>query len=313
VNVSYLWSHGVRLYGVRDLNVGPLGAPITYQILDSSNNIAGTYTTDTYRLPRPDARYRRVNQVDNPGQSYYNALAVQVNKRFSRGFQGSASYTWAHAIDFNQSGGDNNIFFSSGPTSYVNGDFRGEKGSSINDARHRAVISFIWSPTFSKGNGVVSRYLVNNWQLSQVTTLQSAQPTNSTVTVSGNAFSGALVSGSLNGFGGAFGRVPFQPVSNLDLDQVYRVDARLAKKLPVTERVTAYLQFEAFNLFNTPYDTVRRTAEYQLTTSTSFNAACSAASPCLRTDSSYGTGSSTRLSPDGTNARRAQVSLRVTF
>ena len=36
LNVSYAWSRGVRLYGVRDLNVGPLGAPITYNILNSS-------------------------------------------------------------------------------------------------------------------------------------------------------------------------------------------------------------------------------------------------------------------------------------
>ena len=40
---------------------------------------------------------------------------------------------------------------------------------------------------------------------------------------------GALVSGSLNGLGGGFSRVPFQPVSNLNLDQIYRVDARLAE------------------------------------------------------------------------------------
>src|SRR5437667_2154999 len=111
---------------------------------------------------------------------------------------------------------------------------------------------------------MMSRYLVNNWQISAVTTLQSAQPINSTTNVSGNAFTGALVTGSLNGLGGGFSRVPFQPVSNLDVDAIYKVDARLAKKLPFTERVTGYLQIEAFNLFNTPYDTSRRAAEYNL-------------------------------------------------
>ncbi|MEQ1886287.1 MAG: carboxypeptidase regulatory-like domain-containing protein [Bryobacteraceae bacterium] len=315
VTVSYLWSQGVRLYGVRDLNVGPTGAPLTYAILNRDGTVKGTYTTPTYRTPRPDSRYRRVNQVENPNLSYYSALAIQVNKRYSRGFQASASYTWSHAIDMNQSGGDNNIFFSSGPTSFENGNFAAEKGSSVNDARHRAAISFIYSPTFTRSNSWAARYLINNWQLSQVTTLQSSQPTNSTVTVGGNAFSGALVSGSLNGLGGAFGRVPFEPISNLNLDKVYRVDARLAKKLPVNERVTAYLQFEAFNVFNTPYDTVRRAAEYIFSTAASASSsyACSAATPCLTADPNYGTGSSTRLSPDGTNARRAQVSLRVTF
>lgn len=303
LGVSYAWSRGVRLYGVRDLNVGPLGPPVTYTILDASGNSVGAYTTPTYRSPRPDPRYRRISLIDNPGMSYYDGLLLQLNKRFSKGFLASASYTWSHAIDLNQSTATNNIFFGSTPTSYVNGDFRSEKGSAANDVRHRAVIAFVWSPTLMRSNSALARYVVNNWQLSQVTTLQSAQPVNSTVSVSGNAFTGALVAGSLNGLGGGFGRVPFQPVSNLDVDRIYKVDARLAKKLPFTERVTGYLQLEAFNVFNTPYDTSRRAVEYNLNTSNN----------TLVPRSDYGTGSSSAASPDGTTARRAQVSLRVTF
>jgi outer membrane receptor protein involved in Fe transport len=300
VNISYLWSRGVRLYGVRDLNVGPLGAPVTYTILDRAGNVAGTYTTPTYRT-RPDARYRRVNQVENPNLSYYDGLAIQVNKRYSHGFQASVSYTWSHAIDFNQPTGDTNVFYDTGPTSYDNGNFTAEKGSAANDVRHRAGISFVWSPTFTSSSTALARYLVNNWQLSLVTTLQSSRPINSTMAVSGNAFAGALVTGSLNGCGCGGSRVPFQPVNNLDLDRIYRFDARVSKKLPLTERVTGYLTFEGFNIFNTQYNTSRRTDEYSLNGTT------------LSYISSYGTGSSTATSPDGTNARRAQVSLRVVF
>jgi hypothetical protein len=147
----------------------------------------------------------------------------------------------------------------------------------------------------------MARYLVNNWQLSQVTTLQSPQPVNSTTNVSGNAFTGALVSGSLNGLGGAFSRVPFQPVDNLNVDSIYKVDARLSKKLPFSERVVGYLTIEAFNLFNTPYDTSRRTAEFDL----------SGTVLKMRTD--YATPSSDAASPDGTTVRRAQISLRLVF
>jgi outer membrane receptor protein involved in Fe transport len=301
LNVSYAWSRGVRLYGVRDLNVGSLGAPVTYTIVDASGSTVGTYTTPTYRTPRPDTRYRRIGLIDNPGLSYYDGLLVQLNKRFSQGFQGGVAYTWSHAIDLNQSNGSNNIFFGSTPTSFANGDFTSEKGSAANDVRHRLVVNSIWTPTFMKGNSAFARYVVNNWQLSQVTTLQSAQPTNSTINVSGFAFPGALSAGSLNGLGGGFSRVPFQPVSNLDIDRIYKVDARLAKRLPFGERVTLYLQFEAFNVFNTPYDTSRRTAE--------FNTSNFIISPI----SSYGSGSSSAASPDGTSARRAQVSVRVTF
>ena len=298
-SISYLWGRGVRLYGVRDLNVGPLGPPITYTILDRAGNAAGTYTTPTYRT-RVDPRYRRVNQLENPGLSYYDGLAVQVNKRYSRGFQASVSYTWSHAIDFNQPTGDPNVFYDSGPTSYENGNFRAEKGSSANDIRHRAAISLVWSPTFSATSSALARHLINNWQLSEITTLQSSRPVTATTAVSVFAFPGALVVGSLNGCG-CSSRVPFQPISNLDLDRIYRFDARLSKKVPFTERVTGYLTFEAFNIFNRQYNTSRRTDEYSLSGTT------------LSYIPSYGTGSSTATSPDGTNARRAQVSLRAVF
>lgn len=299
LNVSYIWSRGVRLYGVRDLNVAPTGAPITYTIADVAGNPVGTYTTPTFRT-RLDPRYRRINYLDNPGLSYYDGLAVQLNKRFSQGLQATLAYTWSHAIDLNQSNASNNIFFSSGPTSYAN-DFGAEKGSAASDVRHRLVMTSVWAPTLSKSNSMLAKFLFNNWQISQVTTLQSAQPVNSTTNISGNAFVGAYATGSLNGLGGGFSRVPFQPVSNLNLDSIYKVDARLAKKLPFTEKVTGYLQFEAFNVFNTPYNTGRRTAEYDLSGTT------------LRLRADYGAPSSTAANPDGTTARRAQVSLRLLF
>jgi outer membrane receptor protein involved in Fe transport len=299
LNVSYVWSRGVRLYGVRDLNVGPLGAPVTYTIQDASGATVGSYTTPTYRT-RIDPRYRQISQLDNPGLSYYDGLAVQLNKRLSHNFQASVAYTWSHAIDLNQSSATNNIFFGTTPTSYANGDFRSEKGSAANDTRHRFVTSFVWDPTFVHSNGWAA-HLANHWQLSSVTTLQSSQPVNSTTQVNGNAFSGALVSGSLNGLGGGFSRVPFQPVDNLDLDPEYRVDARLSKKIAFGERITAYLTFEAINLFNTPFDLSRRTVEYTLSGTT------------LQFRSDYAQPSADALSPDGTTARRAQVSFRITF
>jgi hypothetical protein len=300
LSVSYVWSRGVRLYGVRDMNVGPLGAPITYTILDADRNVVGTYTTPTYRT-RIDPKYRRINQVENPGLSYYDGLNVQVEKRYSRGFQASFSFAWSHAIDLNQSSASNNIFFSSGPTSYENGNFTAEKGDAANDVRVRLGTSLVWTPTFTKSSSALARYLVNNWQLSEITSAQSSPRINSTTSISGNAFTGALVSGSLNGCGCGFSRVPFQPVSNIAVDPIAKIDARLSKKLPFTDRVTGYVTFEAFNVFNSQYNTNRRTAEYSLSGTT------------LSYITSYGTGSSTAASPDGTNARRAQVSLRVLF
>jgi hypothetical protein len=301
LTVSYIWSRGVHLYTIRDLNVGPLGPPVTYTIQDASKNTVGTYTTPTYLLAnRVDPRYRRITQVENGGLSYYDGLAVQLNKRFSHGLQAGLAYTWSHAIDFAQSGANNNIFFSGAPSSYYNGNYAFDKGSSELDVRHRLVINSIWEPTFTRSTSVFARYLINNWELSQITTLQSSPPATATVQVTGSAFAGAAFSGSLNGLGG-YTRVPFEPTYGLDVDRIYRVDARLTKGLPFTERVKAYLQFEAFNVFNTPYDTSIRTAQYQV------------ANMIMSPIASFRSGTASQGFPDGTNARRAQVSLRVTF
>jgi hypothetical protein len=291
----------VRLFTIQDVNVGPLGAPVTYRINDTSGNQVGSYTTPTYRLAnRVDPRWRSVNMVDNGGNSYYNAMVVQLRKRLSRGFEGSLAYTWAHAIDFNQGGGTNNIFFSGRPTSLMNGDYKGDKSSSALDQRHRLVLTSIWTPKFSKSDSLLARFVVNNWQLSQITTFASAQPSTSTIFVSGSPFSGAAFTTTLNGFGGS-SRVPFLPAANLDIDQIYRTDARLSKLLPIKEGVQIYLNFEAFNVFNHVSNTGVNTQAFQATNGV------------LNPTFGLGVGSQSQGFPDGTNARRAQVSVRVIF
>lgn len=302
LSVAYIWSRGVRLYTVRDLNIGPFGPnPVTYTIQDANKNTVGTYTTPVYLLAnRVDKRYRRVDQVENGGLSYYDGLAVTLNKRFSKGFQGGLSYTWSHAIDFAQSGANNNIFFSGAPTSYYNGNYAFDKGTSELDIRHRMVINAVYQPTFTKSDNWAGKYLLNGWQISQITTLQSSPATTATLQISGTPFAGAAFTGSVNGLGG-YTRVPFEPVYGVNVDQIYRVDARVAKLFPITERIKMALQFEAFNVLNTPYDTSIRTPKYQV------------ANGILTPISSFGSGSASQAFPDGTNARRAQVSLRVTF
>jgi len=301
LTVSYIWSRGLHLTTVRDLNVGPPGPPVTYRINDSSGNQVGSYITPTYRLAdRVNRNWRRVNLVDGGGNSYYNGLVVQVRKRLSKGVEGSLAYTWSHAIDFNQGGGTNNIFFSEGPRSLFNGDYRGDKSSSSLDQRHRLVIATILAPTFLRRESQFVRYLVNNWQLSQISVFASAHAQTPTIFVSGAPFSGAAFTSTLNGFGGS-SRVPFLPATSLDVDQVARTDARITKILPFSDRYQLHLNFEAFNVFNHVSNTS--------VNGQAFEARNGVLTPTPR----LGEGSASQGFPDGTNARRAQVSLRVIF
>jgi len=302
VTVSYIWSRGLHNGTVRDLNIGPVGAnTVSYRINDVSGNQVGTYTTPVYLLAnRVDSRYRRVGHVESNGNSYYNALAVQVRKRVTHGLEGSLSYTWSHAIDYNQPDGRNNVFFSGAPRSLVNGDYKADKSSSSLDQRHRMTVSFVYAPTFVKSNGAVAKYLLNNWQLSQISTFASTQPQTPTVTVSGSAFTGAAFTGSLNGFGGS-SRVPFLPAASIDVDQIVRTDARLTKVIPIREKMTAAFSFEVFNVFNWISNTAVNGTAYRLV------------SGALNVEPGLGLGSASQGFPDGTNARRAQINARFTF
>ena len=81
ITASYIWSRGVQLFAVRDLNVGAPGPNATYTIDDTSGNAVGTYTTPVYLTAnRVDPRYQRVLQDENGVKSFYNALAVQVRQ-----------------------------------------------------------------------------------------------------------------------------------------------------------------------------------------------------------------------------------------
>ncbi|MCX6624850.1 MAG: hypothetical protein NTY38_28085, partial [Acidobacteria bacterium] len=219
----------MQLFTNRDLNVGPATGSITYPIQDTTGASVGSFTTPGYYLTsRVDSRYQRVFQMENGGQSWYNGLAVQLNKRFSKGLQANVGYTWSHAIDENQSSATDSatVFQSYGVQSLYNGDYRRDKGSSVLDQRHRLVFSFVAAPTFTKRNDAFSRYVINNWQLSGITTVASARPTSATVRmVDSKPFAGSAFNTSLNGLAGST-RVPFLPINSLDIDQMYRLDAR---------------------------------------------------------------------------------------
>jgi hypothetical protein len=104
---------------------------------------------------------------------------------------------------------------------------------------------------------------VNGWQLSQITTIASPQFATATARVSGSPYPGAPFNTTVNGYGGTF-RVPFIPYNTLKVDSIQRVDARLSRELPLSERVKMWLNFEAFNVFNNVYNTGVATEAYSV-------------------------------------------------
>jgi outer membrane receptor protein involved in Fe transport len=315
LTVSYVWSRGIHLLTTRDANAAEPTLSYTFPILDASGNAVGAYATPLY-TKRINSAFGTVAQLESGGNSYYNALLVQATRRYSNWFQGSLAYTWGHAIDYGIGGGGNTLFGSSYPTSVFNGDYRGEKGSSSIDQRHRLVVSAILSPTFTRSQSFAARYLINNWQLSAVSVFASAQAVAPTLSVRDTPSlpGGArlLSTFSLNGLGGS-SRVPFMPGSALEIDQLYKTDARLAKILPVSEGLKVYLQFEAFNVFNTPYLAGPGPRYSSMYTAIKQTSGPYTGQVALVPNPQYGAVLQTQAPPDGTTARRAQASVRFVF
>ena len=281
-----------------------LGAPFTYTIDNASGTPVGTYTTGVYTGARPNPNFGAIYEETNGVSSWYDALVATFDKRFSHGIQAQGSYTWSHEIDDGQGAATNAIFGFSDALWTYNGQYTFDKGSGSLDQRQRFVLSFVWAPVFLHSNGVLAKYLVNNWQLSSITTVQSGRPNGSlTIHLNDTPVTGMLYSASaLNGFNGNF-RVPFLPVNSLYTPWVQTENVRLTKNIPLPrEQMRLSLNFEAFNIANN-----------WSPTSLSSQAYTEAKGILTYTPGAFGSPLSDGGFPDGTQARRLQASARFTF
>jgi len=111
------------------------------------------------------------------GSSNYNSLQARFEKRFSKGLQFQASYTWAHSLDIASNA---NL----GPTQN-NSDFRDfripqqEYGNSDFDVRNRLVINSIYELPIGRGKhflgdaqGFVNQ-VVGGWQVANIISISS--------------------------------------------------------------------------------------------------------------------------------------------
>jgi hypothetical protein len=301
ITVSYLWNRALQQMTRRDLNIGPATGTFTYRINDNSGRQVGSYTTATYlSANRIDRNWSRLVYIDNSGRVWYDGLAVEFRRRMSQWVSGTVAYTWSHSIDLSQGTGSQNTFFSDAPITVANGDFRGEKGSSSLDQRQRFVGTAIVSPPARNFGSPAARHLLNGWQLSVIMTAASPQYTNPTVLVQGSQFPGMAFTNTLNGFG-AGTRVPFLPRSSLPIDSTCQADARVAKTFRIGERIQAQGHFEVFNVTNHVSNTFITVQAY------------TASGGVLNPSPGLGMGTASGGFPDGTNARRAQISLRLIF
>jgi len=249
------------------------------------------------------------------GNSTYNGLQVNLQKRLSNGFQIQGAYTFAHSID------DINDPLAPGAGNRSlprnSFDLAAERGNSDFDIRHRGVVNFIYEPNVGKGRahlneGFVGRIL-EGWSITGLVSAQTGHPydifgnrdSNHTglsarATIIGNPSQPAGVDETFTGPAlSAFELTPYDQQPNLSKNFFYgpnevNVDSALLKNTSITERAKLQLRFEFYNLFN----------------HTQFGQPGNA----LAAPGTFGVSTSTLTRPDGTtSARQIQVAAKIIF
>ncbi|MEW6208370.1 MAG: carboxypeptidase regulatory-like domain-containing protein [Acidobacteriota bacterium] len=112
-----------------------------------------------------------VTYADSSAFSTYQALLVRLDRRFSSGFQMTASYTLSRLENF---GGDA-LGLGSGITDRNN--FRADFGPGGLDRTHKLVVSGVWVlPFFKDSDNAFKKHALGGWSVSLISTVFSGLP-----------------------------------------------------------------------------------------------------------------------------------------
>lgn len=159
LEVAYVGNTGRKLPFLRELNV----ARITPDA--SPRNLSAR------RIYAPN--YESIGQLYTDGNSVYNGLQVQLQKRFSRGLTLSTTYTWAKAIDEISL---TNAVAQLSQQSYQDPlNRRAERARSDNDIRHRWASSVLYQLPLLRGNQWYAK-LLGGWEAGGILIASTGTP-----------------------------------------------------------------------------------------------------------------------------------------
>ena len=208
--------------------------------------------------------YADVNAQLSDGYSSYNALNVELKKRFSSNVQFFATYTWSHSID-----DSSDLQTLLKPQDNTN--FRAERSDSLFDQRHRFVFSGIFSSPDKWKNGNALHKFLHGFSIAPIIEVSSGRPFNIIAPGDANGdFQSTnerpfeLPDGSLCQAG--FTQLTNDPINpncitgfplngnlgrNMGITHMFfSTDARITRKIRFGETMSLDLIGEVFNLFN---------------------------------------------------------------
>lgn len=232
-------------------------------------------------FPGVEVPWSDVEPQSSNGNSVYHAFTLTMTKRFSHGFELLSGWTWSHAIDDST---DLSTLLSPQDNSFPQLD----RGNSDFDQRHRWITSAVYQSPASSGDSSFWRKFVSNFTVAPIVEVASGRPYNLLLGYDTNldfgsstgrpSFvktstppPGSTVSPFIHGFAfippnvcigsdgtpfsfpntvpylgctGDFGRNALRRPGYFD------IDLRIARKIPVNERVNVEVIADAFNILN---------------------------------------------------------------
>lgn len=215
---------------------------VTKSVLDSQ--IIGSLRTPGTLTP-----FGSVNAQMSDGNSSYNAMNVELKRRFANNFQFLAGYTWAHSID------DSSDLQTLLIAQDVN-RFNLEKADSLFDQRHRFVFSgVVTSPQDWRTSSSWGKKILADFTVAPIIEISSGRPFNIITNVDTNNDQSTQTDRPNEAADGTLTTPAAFQIGNLGrnrgiLGSYASVDLRIARAFYFGERVRVDLIAEGFNLFN---------------------------------------------------------------
>jgi len=202
---------------------------------------------------------------ESDGNSSYHSMQLWLNRRFSKGLQFQAGYTWSHTIS------------DVALTSFTNTtsdpfNFDSDKGDADLDRRHTFVANVVYQLPLFKQWGKAAEYIIGDWQVNTIASYFGSTPID--ITTGANTLGTASAVGQRPNYTGAplylhtsdntfhlnpaafarpapgqlgtlgKGAVRGKPITNIDFS--------LSKNFRFKERYRFQFRAEFFNVFNHP-------------------------------------------------------------
>lgn len=234
---GYIHSSGRHIPVYRNINCLPVGGsladgrPFFGTATVNSTTGAVSITPCTNRV---FPQFQNILMAESAGNSNYNALTLQLNKRFSQGYQFSFNYTLSKAVD---DAPEQNLVVAPSLTLSDPSNRKFDKGKSFADQTHTLVVSFVANPTFKVKNKFLNE-LVNNNQVGIILTANNGE----TFDIGTNA--------DLNRDGILQDRPVGISRNQFRTPKQFNVDLRYSRFINFSEKIKLQIFGEFVNLFN---------------------------------------------------------------